>query len=248
MGFLYNGGDCSNSWNVQEAEGKFFCNDFGEGPPTELGARSFIVVTDLEGETIFHSDYVSVGSLFTLSDGGDEFPANQLITIYKTNNTEDSDGVLQLVQYHSSCSSNLFLKDRFGASQLVLWVNEDQGTVSCFANQTFNLDITIPIDIVGGPATVTGLTVASNVDPYFFNLTEKIFGTEAGAGEIIETSIAIPIDLSEKRTYTLLITLTAVTTSGEQCTATELTGFVAGYPLPPVFPTFSPTQSPENSL
>ena len=248
MGFLYNGGDCSGSYNVQEEEGKFFCTDFGEGPPSRLGESSFIVVTDLEGDTIFHRDFVRVGSVYTLSDGGETFPANQLINIYRNNNTEDPDSVLQSVQYHSSCSSNLFLKDRFGASQLVLWVNEDQGTVSCFANQTFNLDITIPIDIAGGPATVTGLTVASNIDPFFFNLTEGIVGTVAGAGATIQTAIAIPIDLSEKRTYTLLMTLTAVLETGQQCTATEITSFVAGYPLPPIFPTFSPSQSLGNTL
>lgn len=243
MGFLYNGGDCSGSYNVQEEEGKFFCTDFGEGPPSRQGGSSFIVVTDLEGDIIFHSDFVRVGSVYTLSNGGETFPADQLINIYKNNNTEDPDAVLQSVQYHSSCSNNLFLKDRFGASQLVLWVNEDQGTVSCFANQTFNLDVTIPIDIDGGPATITGLTVASNIDPFFFNLTEGIAGTVAGAGATIQTAIAIPIDLSERRTYTLLMTLTAVLETGEQCTATEITSFVAGYPLPPIFPTSSPSQN-----
>lgn len=244
MGFLYNGGGCSGSWNVQEAEGKFFCNDFNGGPPTERGEKSFIVVTDLKGETIFHSDYVLVGSIYTLYDGGEDFPADQLITIYQQNSTDDPSSVLQSIQYHSSCSSNLFLKDRFGASQLVLWVNEDQGVISCFANQTFNLDIAIPIDIEGGPATVTGLTISSNVEPFFFNLTEKVAGIQADAGNIIQTTIAIPIDLTEKKTYSLLMTLTAVTAAGQSCIATELMRFDAGYPLPPIFPTFSPTGSP----
>ena len=201
MGFLYAGGNCTNSWNAQEAEGKFFCNDLHGGPPTKRGEKSYIVVTDLEGGTTFHSDYVEVGALYTLSDGGNRFPSDQLITIYKTNNTEDPDNVLQSVQYHSSCSSNLFLKDRFGASQLVLWVNEEQGIVSCFANQTFEIAVTIPISLQGGPATVTGLTVSSNVDPFFFNLTGSVAGIEAGGGDTIRATISVPVDLSEKRTY-----------------------------------------------
>jgi hypothetical protein len=202
------------------------------------------VVTDTKGEVVYHADWVEVGSLFTLSDGGERFPANQLITIYSSNETTDQNNIIQSVQYHSSCSSNLFLKDRFGASQLVIWVNEDQGTDSCFANQTFELDITIPIDIVGGPATITSLTVASNIDPFFFNLTDKVFGIVADAGTTISTSLAIPIDLTTAKTYNLLVTVFAETQLGQICRATELTSFTAGYPLPPIFPTFSPTSAP----
>lgn len=212
------------------------------------GEKSYIIVTDLKGETIFHNDYVLVGSIYTLYDGGEDFPADQLITIYSKNNTDDPTAVLQSVQYHSSCSQNLFLKDRFGASQLVLWANEDQGVVSCFANQTFNLEVQIPIDIVGGPATITGLTISSNVDPFFFNLTDRVAGTVAGAGDIIQTSIAIPIDTSERKTYTMVMTLAAETEAGVSCIATNLVKFTAGYPLPPIFPTFSPTQVPNERL
>ena len=248
MVFLFNGGDCDQSFNVQEAAGKFFCTDQGEGVPTQRGEKSYIVVTDLDGETIFHDNWVVVGELFTLSDGGNNFPADQLITIYNSDNTADPNNVVQAVQYHSSCSQNLFLKDRFGAVQLVIWVNEDQGVVSCFANQTFELDITIPLDIEGGPATLTGLTVASNVDPFFFNLTDKVTGIVADAGDSISVPISIPIDLTSKQTYNLLITVTAVTQLERICRATELISFTAGYPLPPIFPTFSPTQAPTGTM
>ena len=244
MVFLYNGGDCDQSYNVQEAAGKFFCEDFQGGPPTARGEKSFIVVTALKDDILYHSDWVEVGSLFTLFDGGENFVADQIITIYNSDNTADANNIIQSVQYHSSCSQNLFLKDRFGATQLVIWVNEDQGVVSCFANQTFNLDITVPIELQGGPATVTSLTVASNVDPFFFNLTDRIAGTVVDAGDSLQTSFAIPIDLTIKRTYNLLLTLSAVTADGRDCHAAELMTFIAGYPLPPIFPTLSPTQAP----
>ena len=107
------------------------------------------------------------------------------------------------------------------------------------------MEVAIPIDLEGGPATVTGLTISSNVDPFFFNLTSTVSGIELSAGETLQATIAIPIDLSEKRTYSLLITLTSETASGEKCTATDLIRFDAGYPLPPIFPTFSPTQAPD---
>ena len=245
MSWIYSGGGCENSWNVQGDQ--FICEDFNGGPPTNLGEKSFIVVTDIDGETVYHRDWVRVNSVYQHDSGNERFAANSLITIYKNNNTGDLANLLQSIQYHSSCSSTLFLKNRFGANILVQWTNEEQGTISCFANQTFNLEVDIPIDFEGGPATVTGLTVASNVDPYFFNLTESVFGVVANAGDTFSTSINVPVDLTEKRTYNMLITLTAETATGVVCTATDLVTFTAGYPLPPIFPTFAPTGAPSSA-
>lgn len=245
MSWIYSGGGCENSWNVQGE--KFVCEDFNGGPPTNLGEKSFIVVTDVDGDTVYHRDWVRVNSLYQHDSGNERFAANSIITIYKNNNTGDLANLLQTVQYHSSCSSTLFLKNRFGANILVQWTNEEQGTISCFANQTFNLDVDIPIDFEGGPATVTSLTVASNVDPYFFNLTDSVFGVVADAGDTFSTSINVPVDLTEKRTYNMLITLTAETVTGTICTATDLVTFTAGYPLPPIFPTFAPTSAPSTA-
>ena len=243
MVFLFNGGDCDQSFNVQAD--KFFCNDFNGGPPTERGEKAYIVVTDIKEQgIIYYDDWATVGETFTLSDGGNNFQADQFITIYSSDDTSDPANILQAIQYHSSCSSNLFLKDRFGATQLVIWINEEQGVVSCFANQTFDLDITIPIDIVGGPATITSLTVASNIDPFFFNLTDKVAGIEADAGDTLSVSIAVPIDLTAKQTYNLLVTVMALTQLGQTCRATDLVTFTAGYPLSPIFPTFAPTSAP----
>jgi hypothetical protein len=195
---------------------------------------------------LYYNGWVNVGDLFTLTDlaaPGTDFPADQLVNIYSSEDQSEA-SLLQAMLYHSSCSQNLFLKDRFGAIQLVVWVNEDQGVVSCFANQTFNLEITIPIDIEGGPVTLQSLTVASNVDPFFFNLTDKVAGLQLNPGDTLETSISIPIDLTVRTTYNLLITLSAVSSTGVECRATELTSFTAGYPLPPIFPTSAPTSAP----
>ena len=241
MIFLFNGGTCDQSFNVQGDEGLFFCRDLNGGVPTTRGESAYIVVTDTSGEIVYHSDFVDVGSHFALSDGGNDFESNQIITIYDRNDTSSPAFVLQSMQYHSSCSSNLFLKDRFGAVQLIQWVNEEQGVISCFANQTFDLDITIPVDIEGGPATLTSLTVASNIDPFFFNLTDAVLGTELDAGETLSTSINVTIDLTFQLTYNLLFTVTGETASGKVCRATDLASFTAGAALPPLFPTFAPT-------
>jgi len=58
MGMLYNGGDCSQSFTVQDPD-KFGCTDIGAGPPTVDGDTSYIVVTAVKDPSIvYHSDPV----------------------------------------------------------------------------------------------------------------------------------------------------------------------------------------------
>ena len=130
MVMLYNGGNCSQSFNVQDSQGLFLCEDFNGGPPTQRGTESWIRVTDLGGTRIYHDNSVEVGNTFTLDDGNTRFVANQLIKMYNSSQLIP-ENLIQTVQYHSSCSANLFLLDRFGAAQLMQWTNEDQGTI-CF--------------------------------------------------------------------------------------------------------------------
>jgi hypothetical protein len=238
------GGDCSQSFNVQDDNGNFTCMDQGEGVPTDKGEKAFILVSDLDGKAVLHKDWVMVGTLFTLSNFGNTVPPDQIIAIYNSDDTANTDSLLQVVKYSCSCAQNLFLKDRFGAAQLITWVNEDQGTVSSFANQSFTLEATAPFDIPGFPAILQTLTVSSNIQPFFFNLTDKINGAVIEGGSTMQTVISIPIDLTQKRIYNLLITLSALSKTGQRCNATEFISFTAGYPLPPVFPTFSPTRAP----
>ena len=244
MGFIYNGGDCEVSHNIQASGDSFSCEDLNGAPPTQRGETSYIVVSALTDNTIYFEGTVAVGDTFTVSDGGNNLLADHIINIYQNQDTNTTANLLQAVQYDSSCSSDLFLKDSFGAVQLLELVNEVQGKISSFANQTFDLDIAVPNDIGGNTAVMRSLTVASNIDPFFYNLTDKISGVEVQVGDILEVTIAIPIDLTQRKTYTLLITLEAVMDTGTLCRATELTSFTAGYPLPPIFPTFSPNQAP----
>jgi len=136
---LFNGGGCEQSDNTQEL--KFTCEDFAGGPPVNEGDQVYIVVTDIKGESItYFEGTVGVGEIFPLNDGGERFQADMFVMIY----SPDQSTLLQMVQYHSSCSSNLELKNRFGASQLVSFTNEVQGLVSCFATFSFALDIAVP--------------------------------------------------------------------------------------------------------
>ena len=94
---------------------KFMCADFNGGPPTEFGAESWIVATDKDEEVVFYEGWSSVGSAYLMNNGFERFPADQIIRVYASENTADESQLLQDLQYHSSCSQNLDLLNRFGS-------------------------------------------------------------------------------------------------------------------------------------
>jgi hypothetical protein len=249
MGFIYNGGDCGGSFNIQAVGDIFFCTDSNGGPPTTRGEASYIVVTSSNDLGItYHSEWVQAGEYFKLYDGGNFFEDDQTISIWSSNDTRDPNNLLQRMTYHSSCSQNLFLKDRFGAVQLVEWVNEVQGRVSCFAKIAFSIHVSIPVELQGDTLTLETLTVASNIDPFYYDFTDKISGTTGTPGEVyVADDLTIKLDLTQRRNYNLLFTLTAITDEAAACIGDALLQFDAGTPLPPIFPTLSSTQAPSGS-
>ena len=125
-------------------------------------------------------------------------------------------------------------------SVIVGWFNEEQGNITGFANTSFAVSVDIPIDAIqfaGQDATVSGLTilkssttVGSNITAptELYNLTDVVAGTQVGPGETFDADLNLPIDLGVEREYTFLVTLTAATASGVDCTATEVLQFTAG--------------------
>lgn len=113
IGMLYAGGDCALSAQCQD-DGKFECEDFQGGPPTSFGELSYIVAMDKDREDLFFQGWVPVGSSYIMDNGFERFPADQNIRVYSSNVTTE-ENLLQNVQYHSSCSQNLDLLNRFGS-------------------------------------------------------------------------------------------------------------------------------------
>jgi hypothetical protein len=236
---LFNGGDCSQSDNVQPD--KFFCTDLGT-ISTELGEPYYIVVTDAKGKGItYFSGVVNVGDTYSLNDSGQRFEADQFIKIY----SEDQATLLQDVQYHSSCSQNLELKNRFGASQIVEFINEEQGLVSCFQTFTFDLQISIPIEVEGGEAiTLTKLTADTNFAG-FLDLTDQVAGVTVQPGETIVATLEGTVDFSTAKTYTIDFYVEGTNADGDLCVGEETVSFEAGG-LPPQVPS-APVSSPTSS-
>lgn len=182
MVFRYNGGDCSGGFNVQPNT-LYQCQDFGIGPPRQDGATSYIIAFQLGGGEEYFSGFVDVNDEFTIL-AEEKFTANMNITVYDPGNSTDvaeilkPSNMIQTVIYHSSCSQNLFLKDRFGSVQLVEFTNEEQGRVSCFQNVSLTVSVKIPV-MVEGVAELTALTVVTNqgqADQGIFDLSEIVAG------------------------------------------------------------------------
>ena len=235
MQFKYYGGDCSQSANTQQP-GKFFCEDFA---PIPQGVPAYIRATYYKNEdTIYFEGTVEWDGIFNLTEpNGDRLPADMNFTVY------DSEGgtLLQRVQYHSSCSQNLFLKDRYGANQLVGFYNPLQGLVDCFvtSNYTFTFGNNGTF-----PATLESLVVLTT--PFGpFNLTDDVLGQMLMPGESFEVYLPIELDLTVRQRYTVLATITGnFFDNGITCSSSDFLDFVAGGTTTPSVPTVAPTTVP----
>lgn len=246
MKFRYNGGDCSGSFNIQP-DTLFQCFDYNGGPPREDGALSWIEAFELGGGEVYFDGLATVGETITLL-AEIKFAANMNFTIYNPGTSTDGTtiktaaNIVQTVIYHSSCSSNLFLKDRFGSVQLVEFTNYLQGVVSCFANATLTLAIGAPITVSGTDATLTQLTVIGNAG--VFDFTDQVAGMVVGPNSPFTFVQQIKLDLTVRQKYSFLSTIAAVTDDGTACFGTDFIEFTAGNPLPPIFPTLAPSPAP----
>ena len=222
---LFNGGGCEQSDNTQEL--KFSCVDENGGPPVNTGEEVYIVVTDIKGLGItYFEGSVAVGETYNLGNEGERFDSDQFITIY----TADESTLLQKVQYHSSCSSNLELKNRFGASQLVEFVNDLQGVVSCFQTVSFAIDVALPISATGSESIelssmMAATSFAGNVD-----LTNQVEGQVIGPDSpSIVVTLEGTINAAERKTYTIAYDVEGERVSdGEVCNGMSMISFEAG--------------------
>jgi hypothetical protein len=257
MTFRYNGGDCSQSFNIQPSS-QFTCDDFNGGPPTEQGELSYIQAFQLGGGgggggEMFFEGFVPVGELFTLTAEG-TVSANMNITMWDPQGMEDpadiiaAANILQTIRYHSSCSRNLFLKDRFGSAQLVEFVSPDQGLVTCFITANFELDIVIPISVPGESVRLLSLTMITNQFGVI-NRTDEVNGMIVEGGDVVEvTPFSVTLDLTNRERYTFFTTVIGETVDGGAgCFGQDFFEFTAGNPLPPIFPTMAPSVVPTGS-
>jgi hypothetical protein len=246
----YNGGDCDTSFNLQ-GNTFFSCEDFNQGPPTNEGAVSYIEVTDFGGNgNIYHGGLVNVGEDFTISGA---FGANLNITIFDPKAFTDinvitqAENIIETITFHVTCptiSQNLFLKDRFGAIQLVEFQNALQGRVSVF--QTLMLSFEVSSDVA---VELQTMDIVANIDNDHFgiyNITDLAVGKVVSPGKSFSGIQSISIDLGRHSKYTAEGVVFAIALAGHKCYGSDNTDFAAGEKLP-LLPTTAPTPAPSTS-
>jgi len=253
MVFKYNGGTCDQSDNIQPPT-LFQCFDFFGGPPTTSGETSYILVTDIKGGSIvYHEGTVAVGDEYTVADRPFEVDANMNITIYRNGNIV-AENLLQTLVYHSSCSQNLFLKDRYGASQLVIFVNNLQGVQTCFFNATYTISLENSFNTVGSGSSASLTTLLGNIElgnqiiP--FDFSDDISGTVLQPDTVYDGTplkLDVVIDLTVISNNQVSTFITAISPSGFVCSDIDTLNFVSGLAPPPNIPTRSPTSIPTRS-
>lgn len=244
---LYNGGPCGQSFNIQPST-LFQCFDLinppGAGPPP-LEGPAYIEARASKNGDLFFAGVVEAGSEFNITSADGRIEADTSILIRQGTGPEGAP--MQLINYHTSCSRNLFLKDRYGSTQVAGWINEEQGAVDCTTTVIYNYDIqnsgTVDAELCSLMTTITppGETL---------DLTDQIADQVVGPGMNFQIGIPTVIDLTTRMTYTVEATLVGKNPAGKECSDMDTLEFEAGTPvfgLPPTPapPTVSPAPTPD---
>jgi hypothetical protein len=247
---LYNGGDCSQSDNLQPQA--FLCEDYNGGPSTTKGEPSYVVVTDVLDKNItYFRGFVNVGDMYSLKSNGTIFESDQNISIYSSDMIV-YDNLLQTVVFHTSCVVNLELNDVFGSSQVVQYSNTKQGNVTVFVPVIF--DIWIQLGTNSDPAILNKLVVKTNLDYDEVSLSSKISNkTLYPGGKVSVGEAQFTLDISSRQTYIMTATITGTSIpSSSICTGTATASLDAGqFPSTrtmTITPSVGPSQSPSPTL
>jgi hypothetical protein len=227
--------------NIQDPR-IYQCEDFMGGPPTsdELGAESYLLITDIKGEGInYYNGPVFVGDVFNITNISPNpvIVANVNATFY--DGEPSPENMRQTMVIHTSCSQVTFLKDRYGALELVGFGNPSQGYLTCNTPVSFKFIIENTASAFN--AVLQTLTSITNFDSPndVLNYTSEIAGRDLDPGsEFPVSSEVITIDLSVRKRYTVFTTVQGVSPEGFSCRGSDFTNFTAGQP--DTRPTFAP--------
>jgi hypothetical protein len=246
MSFRYDGGDCENSNNIQDAQ-IFQCEDYFGGPPdvNEIGAESFIVATDIKGLGInYFTGIVPVGGEFNTTNpiDGALVGSNMNVTIYE--GEAGRQNIRQTMLIHTSCSQVTFLKDRYGALLLIAFENAPQGFVDCFFDIKFRYTVSSISDTTATLDTMTSIASGfAPPQPGFLDFTADVAGTALPPGQnltLLETE-AFEIDFSTRIRYTFVTTIQG-NNDGFACRENDRETFAIG--LVESRPNSAPTAAP----
>lgn len=242
----FNGGDCAQSVNIQPSA-LFQCMDLlepeGAGPPPSEGVV-YIQAQALAGSEFYFEGEVAIGSNFSMTPkDSDMLSADSTILVREGS---ANGRPMQLVNFHTSCSNNLFLSDSFGASQVIEFTNEEQGTVNSKTNVTYRYVIQNTGEV---DAELVSLTTFVDPPGVTEDLTDQVENQIVGSSGNFTVNITVEIDLTVATRYTVEAKIVGKVVGGEKlCEDEETITFVAGGDgnLPDDTP--GPTASPAPTL
>lgn len=244
--FRYNGGDCSQSDNLQPRQ-KFNCIDINGGPPIAQGSPSYITAVPTGRDDQYFAGPVAVGEKFILNEffEFDRLSADMTIQIFD----RQGGNLLQQTDVHLSCSQPLFLFDKFGSNQVTQWIEVDGRIVSDRQSDVQTGTIEVKLDTASDivkPVRLLEMTVLTNTQDEPIDYTSQVAGVVLEPGDTIELDgFGIDIELTERTRYTFFTTLIGETLDGtNQCNGFDFLECTIGFNLNPVFPSAPPTPRP----
>lgn len=249
MTFQYDGGDCSDSLNVQDPT-IYTCQDFFGGPPRtdEIGVESLIIVTDdKDFNIIYFTGIVPVGGSFNITNPeGDNLllGSNVNVTIYEGDKAPKN--IRQTLIINTDNSEVTFIKDRYGSLFLIAFQNSLQGFVDCFFDVFFKYSASSSESRISTVETLTSIVggfFPDNAPQAKLNFTDEVSGVALPPNKqvFLAESGPLTIDYSSRKTYSVLSNM-QLSTNGSICKTTNFLIITAG--VADARPTSAPTIPP----
>jgi hypothetical protein len=211
--FRYNGGDCSQSDNLETRQ-EFACTDIIDngGPPVSTAEEyeSYIVVNSRSSEEIYFSGSVAVGEEYTLNANEQYSVLNgeMTITIFDT----EGGNIIQTTDLLLDCSNPLFLFDKFGSSQVTAWKETSGREVSSQfeMNRTGTIGVAVNNFDSDEPIRLVEMTLLSNSQDMPIEYTSKVQDEVLFPGSELQLpGYKFNYDLTTRTRYTFYTTIIA---------------------------------------
>ncbi len=243
MTFKYTAQACNES--STNLDGYFSCVD-GTAVTTE---EAYVVASSGKEGAILFRGWVQNGQYLSINvgDDGERLPNVVLVKLFGSNETSNPANLAQELQFPASCNINLRLKEQLGALQLTSFSSPEQGDVSYLVPTTTTVNVGVTAESGGTDASLTSLDLLSNYAG-LKDYSDLVAGITLSPGESVDVELPSEmLDLSERRTYTDSIQITAVSNpSGIACEGTAVNSFVAGTQVPSFPDDTIPSASPSS--
>ncbi|GAX17174.1 hypothetical protein FisN_10Lh021 [Fistulifera solaris] len=241
--FQYTAQACNDS--STNLDGYFSCVDGTMGTTEE----AYVVASSGKEGAVLFRGWVQNGQYLSINTGddGERLPDVVLVKLFGSNETSNPANLAQEFQFPASCNINLRLKDQLGALQLKEFSSPEQGDVSCLVPITTTVNIGVAEESGGTDTSLTSLELLSN-NAGLKDFSDLVAGIALSPGESVDVELPSELlDLSERRTYTDSIQITAVSNpSGIACEGTAVNSFVAGAQVSPFPDDTIPSASPSS--